>query len=411
MGDELTAHGEMDHLVSPAAIRSGVTSSDPLQAPFTRVGPGQSMRLAYQVMGKNGPIPNPSGIRFIPVEGMSTDIARPPAGGLPGSLPDASALMGLAQLANLGVGVANLGVSAAILVEVRKQSRMLRELQAGMTEFRTGVEQLLEMTERIDINVAEVQLRETLRHAMKSAIREGEADLVLLTDLLAKALNRFVQSLGGQLNPGARRDLVLSSDVREMAEACMNLLYAGRVTALEAHNQSCGGSAVGVVRDDTVQLHMQRLAETAALLGTTGTGVNRMANEVGDSLRSNKRFLGRSGDVRGQIRKLLKHLDKDLEALMPVAPARVLLKELEDQQVFAQAREAGADALAGMAQDYLVAWLAHTDAGLLWRLRHELDLQQDSAYWAPLSDWLTPLTGSNSDGMLGAERSLYAVAA
>lgn len=402
----------MDDVARTAAIRSGVTSSDPLQAPFTRVGPGQSMRLAYQVMGKNGPISNPRGIRFIPVEGMAADtVAAPAAGGLPASLPDASALMGLAQLANLGVGVANLGVSAAILVEVRKQSRMLRELQAGMTEVRAGVEQLLEMTERIDINVAEVQLRETLRHAMKSAIREGEVDLVLLADLLVKALDRFEQSLGGALTPGARRDLVLSSDVREMAEACMNLLFAGRVTALEAHNLACGGSAGGVVRDDTVQLHMQRVAETAALLGATGSGVNRVANEVGDSLRNNKRFFGRSGDVRGQVRKLLKHLDKDLEALMPVAPARVLLRELEDQRVFAQAREAGTDALAVMAEDYLTAWLAHTDAGLLWRLRHEVDLQQDATYWTHLEDWLAPLNAGCADEALGAQRHLVAVAA
>lgn len=253
-GNRPAAHAEIASVLSVAAIRSGMTSGDALQAPFTRVGPGQSVRLVYQVMGNNGPIPNPLGIRFIPVEGTGVGTSPASVGGLPTSLPDASALMGLAQLANLGVGVANLTVSTAVLVEVRKQSRMLRELQAGMDEVRAGVEQLLQMTERIDINVAEVQLRETLRHAMKSAIRNGEVDLLLLADLLVKALERFVQSLGGQLTPGARRDLVLSSDVREMTEACMNLLYAGRVTALEAHNLSCGGDATGVVRDDTVQL-------------------------------------------------------------------------------------------------------------------------------------------------------------
>jgi hypothetical protein len=383
-----------------------MTSGDPVEAPFSRIGPGQSMRLVYQVMGQDGPIQNPRGIRYIPAQD-EVSTAGGPMASLPPSLSDASALMGLAQMANLnlGVSVANLGVSTAILVEVRKQSRMLRELQAGMDEVRTGVERLVEMTERIDINVAEVQLRETLRHAMRSAIRDVEVDLALLGDLLRPALDRFVQSLGGELPAGARWDLVLSSDVREMVEACANLLYAGRVAALEAHNQACAGSAASVIRDDTVVAHMRRLAETAALLSTAGAGTRAVGREATDA-RGGKSLFERGSEMRSHVRRLLSNLDRDLGTLLPVAPARALLTELENQPVFAQARDDGAAALAGVAEDYLTSWLAHTDAGLLWRARHELDLQQDAGYWNGVGDWLTPLQSGGDRQLVGAQRTV-----
>lgn len=37
-----------------------------MDAEFTKVGPGQSIRLVYQGMGQNGPISNPTNIRYIP---------------------------------------------------------------------------------------------------------------------------------------------------------------------------------------------------------------------------------------------------------------------------------------------------------------------------------------------------------
>ena len=64
-----------------------------------------------------------------------------------------------------------------------------------------------------------------------------------------------------------------------------------------------------------------------------------------------------------------------------------------------------------MAENYLTAWVAHTDAGLLWRLRSELDLQQDATYWAGLEDWLSPLDVGDAHEALGAQRDLVVVGA
>lgn len=55
--------------------------------PFDQLGPGQSGRLAYQVLGQNGPIFNPQNIRYlspdspeIPTNAMSTGASGLSAG-------------------------------------------------------------------------------------------------------------------------------------------------------------------------------------------------------------------------------------------------------------------------------------------------------------------------------------------
>ena len=45
--------------------------------PFDKLGPGQSGRLAYQVLGQDGPIMNPQNIRY-----LSPDSAELPANAL-----------------------------------------------------------------------------------------------------------------------------------------------------------------------------------------------------------------------------------------------------------------------------------------------------------------------------------------
>ncbi|SEP19132.1 hypothetical protein [Trujillonella endophytica] len=378
-----------------------------METQFTRSGPGQSWRLAYQILGSDGSIPNPRGIRYIaPGSAEAEGLGLPsPARPLPPLPADASAVMGAVQLANLGIGVVNLAISTAVLVEVKKQTRMLRELQVGLTEVRAGVSDILERTERIDLNVAEVQLRETLKHALRSAAKDHEVDLVLLTQLVRGALGRFFESIGGPLGPGTKRDLTLSSDVREMAEAALHLLWAARLTAIEAHNRSCGGDPLQVVRDDGVQNRLRTLADTAALVAATGVA-KQMAKRVSKDLRSNRLFFGRADGVLRVMDEHVARLDTSLNSLGPVPQARSLLAELEDQEVLVEARKVGADAVSAVLGDYLLAWTAHTDAGLLWRLCYELDLQDDGTYWRGLEGWMTALMPGAADSPLGISRGV-----
>lgn len=126
-----------------------------MEAPFTRVGPGQSLRLVDQVMGQNGPIANPTNIRYIPAG--TSEAARAVGAGL----PPLSALTAYAQLANVGLGLVNVGLSAAVLVEARKQTKMLRELQADVKQIRADLDVLIETTQRIDVTYAGTSTRGT----------------------------------------------------------------------------------------------------------------------------------------------------------------------------------------------------------------------------------------------------------
>jgi hypothetical protein len=370
-----------------------------VEVPFTRVGPKQVVRLAYQVIGNGGPIPNPSNIRYLAPgsdEASSLGLVGPPS--LPPLPADASAVMGAVQLANLGIAATNLAISSAVLVEVKQQTRMLREIQVGLSEVRAGVSDLLERTERIDLNVAEVQLRETLKHALRSAAKNDEVDLLLLAELVGKALDRFFQSIGGVIDPGTKRDLTLSSDVREMAEAALHLLWAARLTAIEAHNFSCFGDPLKVVRDDGVQTGLRRLSETAALVAATGV-ITDIADTVEKKLSNNRLFFGSTDGLRRGMQKQLAGLDTALDRLPSVPHARSLLLELKDQDLLDQTA-----ALPAVLNDYLLAWTAHTDAGLLWRLRYELDLQSDETYWQGLEGWMTELTPGAAESPLGVTR-------
>ena len=46
--------------------------------PFKKLGPGQSARLTVQVLGQNGPIPNPQNIRYLPPDSPEIPSANPP---------------------------------------------------------------------------------------------------------------------------------------------------------------------------------------------------------------------------------------------------------------------------------------------------------------------------------------------
>lgn len=353
-----------------------------MEAEFTRVGPGQSLRLVYQVMGQNGPIANPTKIRYIPAG--APEAARAVGNGL----PPLSALTAYAQLANVGLGLANVGLSTAVLVEARKQTKMLRELQADVKKIRADLDVLIETTQRIDVNVAQGHLREGLKHAFRSASHGGEVDLAVLARLTDEALHLLYPSIGGPISVGTGRGLVLASDVRELAESAMHLLFAARRTALEAHNLGCGGDPALVVRDDRIPLMFTRVAETAALLAANKHRAAEMADEVRHHLHDSWVFYGDTRWYRRLVkRNLAGRLEEDLGLLREVPVAKALLKELGKDKALEDAVSEGLPGVVGMVAAYCDAWVARSDAGLLWRLHQEVFLQQDEEYWSGLDPW------------------------
>ncbi|MGY1640845.1 hypothetical protein ACI782_06880 [Geodermatophilus sp. SYSU D00703] len=387
-----------------------------MEAPYTSTGPGQSVRLVYQVMGSNGPIPNPQKIRYIPAGSADvTGLGLPTPTCLRPSVSDASAVMGAVQLANLGVSVVDLAISAAVLVEVKKQTRILREMQVGLQEVRAGISGLLTRAERIDVTVAELNLRETLNHALKSACKGDEVDLVLLAQLVAKALDRFFASMKAPNEPGMNRSFTLASDVREMAEAALHILWGARLTAVQAHNLACSGDPLKVVGDDGLRRHLEQAADATTLVAAMGTvmdGANAMADKVADGLRDTRLFWGDSDIKRKWMHRQLAGLQKkNLDRLAAVSPARRLLAELQDHEAWKSACKEGGESVNTFLRDYLLAWSAHTDAGLLWRLRYETNLQADATYWEGIDGWMQPMVTDGAESVLGVTRPHAAVVA
>ena len=205
-----------------------------VEVPFDKLGPGQSGRLVYQVMGGNGPIFNPSGIRFMGPNGVSgADTA------LGGQVPGLFSLTGAVGLLDLGLSTANLGVSIATLQTVRRVESKVDRIWLDL-ELQTGqIREIAQRLERVDTNVAEQNLRSALKHVLSRASTTDGFDLTSMEPLF-EDLDKFTDSVtpwGFGLSPNLR----LSSDVRGMLGAVWHLVLGAQLTWISTHNQIVGG--------------------------------------------------------------------------------------------------------------------------------------------------------------------------
>ncbi len=178
---------------------SGVNGGE--MVPFEKIGPGQSIRLAWQVMGKGGPIPNPAGIRYLEPGAWN------PGSGATGLMYANTALAGL----NLIASGANLAISAQTLTELRRVSRRVEDLVAGQNRIESKVEQALASLERIELGVSESRLARVVANALKAAAREDGLEFEPFHQL-AEDLQSFLDDAG--IVRGLSTNLKLGSDLR-----------------------------------------------------------------------------------------------------------------------------------------------------------------------------------------------------
>ena len=144
-----------------------------MTVPFERLGPGQVGRLAYQVIGKDGPIFNPSSISYLsPRDVQSSAFMSPTA-----------AVAGLAGL-NLVASVGAIAISAMVLREVRQVHRQLDVVEAQLTDLAVSLADVQARVQRIDTRVSETHLREALRHCLSSSVVGDGIDLSRLVPLI-----------------------------------------------------------------------------------------------------------------------------------------------------------------------------------------------------------------------------------
>lgn len=189
--------------------------------------------LAYQVAFGVGRSMAPAVVRYL--VGTSTVSELPNGDGLSGVSLWSSA----ATLAQLGLGLANLGVGLTVLTEVRELGRRLDEIALGLEASRAALDEVARKVDRIAVDVAEQNLRSGIRHQLSASIGPDSVDLAGLSSI-SRDIEKFAEAING-LYIGAAPNLRLSSDTRELLQACHRLYSTARGAALARHNLDVGG--------------------------------------------------------------------------------------------------------------------------------------------------------------------------
>lgn len=184
--------------------------------PFEKIGPGQSVRLAWQVMGKNGPIPNPAGVRYLPAD------AGVVLGGPQNLLYASTALAGL----NLIASVANVAIAAQTLQELRRVSRRVDELITGQCRIESKVEEAIAGIKRVEVGVSEARLARVVSNALRAASSDDGLTFEPFHQL-ADDLQSFLDDAG--IARGKVTSFRLGSDLRNDLHNIARLLRGVRL--------------------------------------------------------------------------------------------------------------------------------------------------------------------------------------
>ena len=301
--------------------------------PFDQLGPGQSGRLAYQVLGQNGPIFNPQNIRYLPPDSFEipTNAMSTGASGLS------------AGLAGVGLisSILNLGISAYIASQVAK-------LHKKVDRIERKVDYIKYKADRIDTQVAENNLRHALRHVLQKAVSHVGVNLIALADLRGD-FEKFCDSLPSSLllNFG----LKLSSDIRDQLRLTYDLIYGIRMLVAQTYNISVDGQPEHVITVNPDRDYFSSYG--GGELVFHGRATIKLSNDP-----SKKMEWWNLDDYLPQRHQNL-FPDQDQEAI--------------ERGLYNHCR----------------GWLYQTDAGLLWRTKVELDAIVDgyeNTFWPELKD-------------------------
>ncbi len=312
--------------------------------PFDKLGPGQSGRLAYQVLGQDGPIMNPQNIRY-----LSPDSVELPANAMKaGALGLATGLAG----ANLICSFLNLGVSVYIASQVAGLHRKMDCLQETMDRIEPKVDYIVSKVDRIDIQVAENNLRHALDYVLRQAVSGEGVDLQVLSGL-RDDIDKFTDSLSSPhiLNFGLR----LSSDIRGRLQKIYYLLCSVRKLTAQRYNIAIGSDPERVITTNPTDDYFSLLGGNLEILVRATMTLSNDGQEGGNQF-----------EKMGLI---------DFDDYLPEHHSRIFKGE------DTEATEQGL-------YDLGCAWLHHTDSGLLFRTWRELDAIADGYeyFWPQLKE-------------------------
>lgn len=208
---------------------------------------------------------NPQNIRYLPPDSaeLSANAMNTGAAGL------AAGSAG----ANLICSFLNLGVSVSIASQVfglhRKMDRIERK-----------IDYIVSKVDRIDIQVAENNLRHALDYVLRQAVSGEAVDLRVLSGLL-NDFEKFLDSL--PLFPLLNFNLQLSSDIRGRLQAIYYLAYGIRKLVAQRYNIAVGGDPERIITMDPTDDYYSLLfgGKLEILVRATMTVANDKIKELG----------------------------------------------------------------------------------------------------------------------------------
>jgi hypothetical protein len=323
-----------------------------MDVPFEQLGPGQKGRLAFQVIGKDGPILNPQNIRY-----MSPD--KMPIGENLGLGLD-TAVAGV----NLLVSAGTLALAAATLREVRRIHKQLNEID-----------------QKID------SLRHAIHHVFARALSDHEIDLIELGRLHAD-VEAYVDALPAPLlfNFGLR----LSTDVADSLSSVCSLLLQLRMMLAERHNLRVQGDPFKCLAIDTMQ---ECLGQDIGSIVRGAIAYSRSAKHYGEGQEVILRSIGErfTWSDEADIHYFRELLDAKMASPLDDAfrsflyNSACLYNNLPDELF----EDPDDDKLGERLFSLCHAWLLETDGGLVLRTRTELEgisKGYQVAFWPGLAD-------------------------
>ncbi len=355
--------------------------------PFEQLGPGQSGRLAYQVLGQNGPIFNPQNIRYLSPDSVEIPATSMGASGLSVGLAGAS-LIG--SVLNLGVSLFN--------------AFQISGLHSKMNRIERKIDHIVEKVDRIDTQVAENNLRHALEHVLRKSVSSEGVDLRVLAGL-CHDFDKFKESLPSPLllNFGLR----LASDIRDYLQLIYDLAYGTRKLVAQRYNTSVNGDPEHIIIIDSTKDYF--FGNDLKVL----VKANMYFHQIYEMLEIGVPYKWKSWVKETYEETFVKlgwlnfdnylsesHSDEDSEAVgqglfkklatifhEPEAIERGLYDYNDDSPP--TFREIRAKAIERGLYDLSYGWLYQTDAGLLWRTKVELDAiasGYENTFWPQLKE-------------------------
>ena len=349
--------------------------------PFEQLGPGQSGRLAYQVLGQNGPIFNPQNIRYLPPDSFEipTNSMSIGASGL------STGLVG----ANLIASILNLGVSVYIAHRINSLHKKVDHLQEQMDRIEHKIDYIVTKVDRIDTQVAENNLRHALEHVLQRSVSLEGVDLKGLATLCPD-FDKFMNSLSSPLllNFG----LQLSSDIRDQLQQIYALAYEIRRLIARHYNISTDGDPERVIIVKPTEDYYSKWGSLKILIQETILRRHVMDKVIGEKSqdflsRENRGYLPFKKVISNVMKKnSQKLLNDEIDPFSEIFRAKCSLYEFLPEDIF---KDEAPEALEQELYDLCCAWLYNTDAGLLHRTGVELEGIADgyeNTFWPQLQE-------------------------